>query len=103
MYLQNAGEVYIDDIVLVAGSVPENGPNLLADGDFESGFPGPWVVSPNLAGSARSNSIKHGGSASLHMVATSAVEKTSSHPKGSREDKLQKPAPVEKVKLQERL
>lgn len=39
----------------------------------------------------------------MNMVATSAVEKTSSHPKGSREDKLQKPAPVEKVKLQERL
>ena len=39
----------------------------------------------------------------MNMVATSAVEKTSSHPKGSREDKLQKPAPVEKAKLQERL
>ena len=39
----------------------------------------------------------------MNMVATSAVEKTSSHPKGSREDKPSKPGPVEKVKLQERL
>jgi len=39
----------------------------------------------------------------MNMVATSAVEKSSSHPKGSREDKVQKPPPVEKVKLQERL
>jgi membrane associated rhomboid family serine protease len=39
----------------------------------------------------------------MNMVATSAVEKTSSHPKGPRQDKPQKPAPVEKVKLQERL
>jgi membrane associated rhomboid family serine protease len=39
----------------------------------------------------------------MNMVANSAVEKSSSHPKGSREDKTSKPAPVEKVKLQGRL
>lgn len=39
----------------------------------------------------------------MNMVANSAVEKLSSHPKGSREDKLRKTPPVEKVKLQERL
>jgi hypothetical protein len=39
----------------------------------------------------------------MNMVATSAVEKSSSHPKGSREDKSQKPPPIEKVKLQGRL
>jgi hypothetical protein len=37
----------------------------------------------------------------MNMVANSAVEKSSSHPKGSLEDKPKRP--VEKVKLQERL
>ena len=48
IYLQSAGDVYIDDIALVAGSVPGAGTNTVADGGFESGFPGPWTVSPNL-------------------------------------------------------
>jgi hypothetical protein len=72
IYLQSAGDVYIDDIKLVAGSVPEAGANTLADGDFESGFPGPWTVSANLAGSVLSTSIKHSGNASLHLISTSA-------------------------------
>src|SRR5262249_47054879 len=61
IYLQAAGEAYVDDIKLVAGTVPESGPNLLPDGDFESGFPGPWVVSPNLSGSGLSSGTKHSG------------------------------------------
>ncbi|MGA2174894.1 MAG: lamin tail domain-containing protein, partial [Verrucomicrobiota bacterium] len=72
IYLQSAGEVYVDDIKLVAGSVPDTGANVLPDGDFESGFPGPWVVSANLSGSALSTAIKHAGAASLHVVSTSA-------------------------------
>jgi hypothetical protein len=70
IYLQSAGDVYIDDINLVAGSTPAVGPNLLPDGNFESGFPGPFTVSPNLSGSALSTSIKHSGNASLHLVST---------------------------------
>ena len=72
IYLQSAGDVYIDDIKVVAGSVPDVGANLLTDGDFESGFPGPWSVSPNLTGSALSTTVKHSGSASLHVVSTAA-------------------------------
>ncbi len=73
IYLQSAGDVYIDDIDLVAGSVAETGPNLLPDGGFESGFPGTfWTVSTNLSGSALSRSVKHSGNASLHVVASSA-------------------------------
>ena len=72
MYLQSAGDVYLDDIKLVAGSVPEAGANVLTDGDFESGFPGPWTVSANLTGSALSTTVKHSGNASLHLVSTSA-------------------------------
>jgi hypothetical protein len=72
IYLQSAGDVYIDDIELVAGSVPGSGANTLADGGFESGFPGPWTVSPNLTNSVLSTTIKHSGNASLHVISTSA-------------------------------
>jgi CotH kinase protein/Lamin Tail Domain len=72
IYLQSAGDVYVDDIKLVAGSVPEAGANVLSDGDFESGFPGPWTVSANLTGSVLSTMVKHSGNASLHLISTSA-------------------------------
>jgi hypothetical protein len=71
MYLLAAGDVYLDDIKLVAGLEAEAGPSLLADGDFESAFPGPWVVSPNHAASELSSSVRHSGQYSLHLVATS--------------------------------
>ncbi len=70
IYLNDPGEAYIDDIKLVAGTNPDGGPNLLADGDFESGFPGPYLVASNHSGSALSTSILHSGKASLHMVST---------------------------------
>jgi hypothetical protein len=70
IYLQSAGDVYVDDIQLVAGSVPGAGANTLTDGDFESGFPGPWTVSANLTGSVLSTAIKHFGNASLHLIST---------------------------------
>jgi len=78
IYLQSAGDVYVDDVKLVAGSVPETGVNTLADGDFESGFPGSWTVSPNLAGSVFSTVIKHSGNASLHLISTAAGSTQSS-------------------------
>jgi len=71
VYLQAAGDVYLDDIKLVAGSVAEAGPSHVANGDFEAAFPGPWVVSPNHAASGPSSSIKHSGQYSLHLVASS--------------------------------
>ena len=71
IYLQSAGDVYVDDIKLVTGSVPEAGANVLSDGDFESGFPGPWTVSANLTDSVLSTTIKHSGNASLHVISTS--------------------------------
>jgi len=39
----------------------------------------------------------------MNMVANSAVEKSSTHPKGSQEDKPNKSDPIEKVKLPGRL
>jgi len=70
IYLQTAGETYIDDIKLVPGLEPEVGVNALANGDFESAFPGPWVVSPNLAGSGISTTVKNSGTGSLHVLAS---------------------------------
>ncbi len=70
VYLQSAGDVYIDDLKLVPGSVPEVGVNSVQNGDFESAFPGPWTVSANLAGSTANTAVKHSGSGSLHVVAS---------------------------------
>lgn len=71
VYLESAGDLYLDDLRMVPGSVPDVGPNSIQNGDFESPLSGPWVVSPNHAGSALSTTIKRSGSASLHLVASS--------------------------------
>lgn len=78
IYLQSSGDVYVDDIVLVAGSVPGVGANVLADGNFESGFPGPWTVSSNLTNSTLSTVVKNSGNASLHVISTAAGSTQSS-------------------------
>jgi hypothetical protein len=66
-----AGDVYIDDLKLVAGSVAEAGPNLLTNGGFETPLTGPWTVSTNMTTSVISTTVKHSGNASLHVIATS--------------------------------
>jgi hypothetical protein len=78
IYLQSAGDVYLDDLKLVAGSVPEVGRNVLTNGDFENGFPGPWTVSSNLTNSTLSTVIKHTGNGALHLVSTAAGSSQSS-------------------------
>jgi hypothetical protein len=72
IYMASAGDVEIDDLMLVAGSVPGAGQNLVPDGDFESGFPGPWSVSSNLSGSELDSAVRHSGNAALHVVSSSA-------------------------------
>ena len=71
IYLENVGEAYLDDIKLVAGRVAEVGENQLKNGDFESAFPGPYIVSGNLSGSVVDTGIHHNGGGSLHVVSTS--------------------------------
>ena len=71
LYLETVGDVYVDDVKLVAGSDPDGGDDLLANGGFESDFPGPFTVSPNMANSAVVSNPTHSGRASLHLVATS--------------------------------
>ncbi|HTD87127.1 MAG TPA: lamin tail domain-containing protein, partial [Candidatus Binatia bacterium] len=69
-YLNTAGEVFIDDMKLVAGTVAEAGPNILLNGDFEQPFGPEWVALGNHSGSAQSTVVSHSGSGSLRLVAT---------------------------------
>src|SRR5207247_8417071 len=72
IYLNGAGEAYIDDIKLVAGSVPVAGPNLLQNGDFESPLSGPWWLSPDFTNSYISSTVSHSGAGSLKIIASVA-------------------------------
>jgi hypothetical protein len=69
MYLAGPGDIYLDDISFVAGTTPESGANLLANGGFESGLTG-WTVSPNHADSKVETVGAHSGTSALHMIAT---------------------------------
>ncbi|HVV73648.1 MAG TPA: lamin tail domain-containing protein, partial [Verrucomicrobiae bacterium] len=69
--MSTAGDVYVDDVKLVAGSVPEVGQNYLTNGDFEQPLDSAWTVSPNMSGSSISTALSHSGSGSLHVVASS--------------------------------
>jgi uncharacterized protein (DUF1800 family) len=72
IYLDAAGEVYLDDLQLVTGSVAGVGANLLKNGDFESVLAGTWTVSANLAASTLSTDVKHAGNSALHLIASAA-------------------------------
>lgn len=70
IYTSGAGECYVDDIKLVAGTDPDSGPNLLQNGGFESVLTGTWTNSADFVGSTRSSTIAHSGASSLRLVAT---------------------------------
>lgn len=72
IYLNSPGEVHLDDLKLVPGSVAEAGSSVLRNGDFEGDWPGPWQISPNLAASTVSDTVRHSGKRSLRVVATQA-------------------------------
>src|ERR1044071_594506 len=72
VYLNRAGEGYIDDIKLVAATVPESGANLVRNGNFEVPLTtNDWTISSNHIGSAITPSQQQSGLASLHLVASS--------------------------------
>lgn len=71
LYMNQAGEAFIDDMHLSAGTVPESGPNLLVNGNFESPLSSGWLVASNHASSSITTAVKRSGNSSLHMVATS--------------------------------
>ncbi len=70
IYTSGAGECFVDDIKLVAGPDPDNGPNLLQNGGFESPLAGTWTNSPDFAGSTLSSTVAHSGNSSLRLIAT---------------------------------
>jgi uncharacterized protein (DUF1800 family) len=70
VFLSGAGEGWVDDIKLVAGSVPNVGPNLLVNGDFEQPLGAEWQASADFAGSSVDNTFARSGTGSLHVVAT---------------------------------
>ncbi len=71
LYLEAAGEVYVDDLKLVAGNDPEVGTSLLTNGGFESPLTGSWTIAANHAGSALTTAVFHSGKSSLRLVASS--------------------------------
>ena len=70
LYLQSAGDIYIDDVSVVAGSVPESGVNVVTNGSFETAL-SPWTIGSdgNNSASSVSTNATHSGSRSLHLVA----------------------------------
>ncbi len=72
VYLTNAGDVYIDDLKLVAGAVAEAGTNLINNGDFESSLSGPWTLSSNVGTSVLTSVTTHSGTNALHLIASTA-------------------------------
>jgi uncharacterized protein (DUF1800 family) len=72
VYLTSAGDAYLDDIKLVAGTVAGAGVNLLRNGDFEVPLrTNDWMISSNHLGSAIVSDVVHGGLGALHLVASS--------------------------------
>jgi uncharacterized protein (DUF1800 family) len=73
IYLTAPGDVYIDDLKLVAGSNPNIAGNLFANGDFETQpLTNTWTVSTNLSDSFIDTAEAHAGASSLHVIASSA-------------------------------
>ncbi len=72
VYLSAVGEGYVDDLMLIRGTAAGTGANLLRNGGFESPLvTNDWTISSNHLGSGLSTEIKHSGTGSLHLVATS--------------------------------
>ncbi len=62
------GEIYLDDIRFVAGSVPETGVNILANGDFETALTPPWVLGPlAVTNTTVVTNVARSGSRSLRL------------------------------------
>jgi len=72
LYLNGAGETLIDDLKLVAGTVPEAGQNLIPDGDFETPLSTNWIGTADFDTSHIDNTLSHSGGGSLRLVAEAA-------------------------------
>ena len=72
IYLESAGDIYIDDVIVVAGNVAESGVNTVTNGGFETSL-SPWTIGTagNNSASIVSTTYQHSGSSSLHLIASS--------------------------------
>ncbi|MDB6034611.1 MAG: putative secreted protein [Verrucomicrobiales bacterium] len=70
VFLNGIGDLFIDDMKLVYGSVAEAGPNLIVNGDFELPLSNGWVVPAGNSLSQMSVTNVRSGVASLHLVST---------------------------------
>lgn len=77
LWLNGINDVYIDDIKLVLGSIPEAGSNLLRNADFETPLASPWLTTGSPGPSVATNTFAHSGTNSLHLVFTSTGGGTS--------------------------
>jgi hypothetical protein len=68
IYLQSSGIGYVDDVKLVAGSVPEAGVNLVGGGDFESPLAASWNLGIDFELSSGVTNVSHSGSSSLQVA-----------------------------------
>jgi hypothetical protein len=70
LYLATAGDIYLDDVSVVAGSTT-NGVNLVTNGGFEGSL-SPWTIGSNgnNSNSVVSANFAHSGTNSLHLVAS---------------------------------
>ena len=72
--MDEAGDVYLDDLTLVPGAVAQVGTNFIRNGDFESALlekspvTNSWYVGVNYTNSAISTAFKHSGNSSVHVV-----------------------------------
>ena len=79
LYLDGPGDVYLDNLRLVAGATENpSGINLIRNGSFESPLGPEWVMATNVNTSARSAEFVQNGSASFHLVSTEAGSTRSS-------------------------
>jgi hypothetical protein len=70
LFLAAAGDVHLDNISLVEGTMPGVGVNLVQNSDFESGALAPWAALGNHSNSAVSSTVAFEGSHSLRVAAT---------------------------------
>jgi len=69
-YFSDTGgaDAYVDDVELVAGTQPGVGPNLIVNGDFESGTLSPWIANRIATNSAVVAGQARSGQYCLHLV-----------------------------------
>ena len=69
LFLASAGDVYVDDVSVVAGTQADVGSNYVANAGFETGALGPWRAIGSYSNSVVSSAVAFNGNYSLRIVA----------------------------------